>query len=184
MMPTIRVDEDVIEALSKRIERPFRDTPNDVIRRLLGLDKFNSHDESGRRREKGKFLPMAMYRRAILQVLSHRQDWKASVPTVMGHVGKALAALLTPDDRMPLKSGMIRWENRVMWERLNMVKEGLLKGDSPRGVWELTSKGHDYLKRDGAVDEAAEFRGLRNKRRFEEAKARKLLEQEEEPSED
>lgn len=148
-MPTIRIDDEVMDALSKKVERPFKDTPNDVIRRLLGLDEAHSDGEGGGRREKGKYLPMATCRRAILQVLSRREDGKADVPTVMGHVGKALATLLTPDDRKSLKSGMVRWENRVLWERFNMVKEGLLKGDSPRGVWEITSKGREYLSRGG-----------------------------------
>lgn len=36
MAPTIRVDEDVYDALKRRAE-PFVDTPNSVLRRLLGL---------------------------------------------------------------------------------------------------------------------------------------------------
>jgi hypothetical protein len=29
------------------------------------------------------------------------------------------------------------WHNVMNWERLNMVKDGLLKSNSPRGIWEL-----------------------------------------------
>jgi hypothetical protein len=31
------------------------------------------------------------------------------------------------------RSGVIRWKNRVMWRRYVLVKQGLLKADSPRG---------------------------------------------------
>ena len=184
MMPTIRVDDEVMEVLAKKVERPFKDTPNDVLRRLLGLEQARSDAEGEGRREKGKYLPMPMYRRAILQVLSRHEGGKATVPTVIRHVGDILARSLTPGDRRQLSSGMVRWENRVMWERLNMVKEGLLKNDSPRGVWEITSSGREFLKKDGPIDEATEFRRQRNKRLFDEAVQRKMREQEEEPSED
>ena len=172
MTPVIRVDDEVMEALFKKVERHFRDTPNDVLRRLLGLEVAGSDGEGGGKRERGRFLAMPMYRQAILHVLGRRESGRASVPTVIKHVGDALRALLTPEDRKPLKSGMIRWENRVMWERLNMVKEGLLKDDSPRGVWEISSKGRAYLKREDMADEVAEFRSAKGQ------------EQEEEPSED
>ena len=38
-------------------------------------------------------------------------------------------------------TGAVVWENKMQWERLKMVKEGLLKSDSPRGIWELTPRG-------------------------------------------
>ena len=34
-----------------------------------------------------------------------------------------------------------RWRNAAQWARYSMVKKGLLKSDSPRGIWELTDKG-------------------------------------------
>jgi len=42
---------------------------------------------------------------------------------------------------------MIRWKNRALWERLVMVKDGLLKSGSPRGIWEITEKGREFYKR-------------------------------------
>lgn len=37
-----------------------------------------------------------------------------------------------------------------MWERYRMVREGLLKQESPRGVWEITEQGHIYLQEHSA----------------------------------
>lgn len=44
MMPNIRIDRDVYEFLQQRA-RAFVDTPNTVLRRLLGLDPANAPDE-------------------------------------------------------------------------------------------------------------------------------------------
>jgi hypothetical protein len=41
MMPTIRVDDDVYEYL-QREAKPFVDSPNSVLRRVLGLDSFEA----------------------------------------------------------------------------------------------------------------------------------------------
>lgn len=52
MSPTIRIDEDVYEALKNRAE-PFTDTPNSVLREVLGLatasDTGNSETTAGER---------------------------------------------------------------------------------------------------------------------------------------
>jgi hypothetical protein len=56
-------------------------------------------------------------------------------------VGTLMQDRLNHVDRQTMTSGEIRWRNAVQWERNEMVREGLLKNDSPRGVWELTPKG-------------------------------------------
>jgi len=40
-----------------------------------------------------------------------------------------------------------RWEKRANWERYQMVQEGLLRSDSPQGIWELSEKGWEEAKR-------------------------------------
>ena len=47
-------------------------------------------------------------------------------------------------DYAPVKYGEARWQIRARWERKNMVIDGLLRGDSKRGIWELTEKGKDF----------------------------------------
>jgi restriction system protein len=50
---------------------------------------------------------------------------------------------LTEADYKPLKTdrGQPRWRNAARWERNSMVEEGLLKSDSPWGIWEITEAG-------------------------------------------
>lgn len=59
---------------------------------------------------------------------------------VLERVGKVMKPRLKPVDFQPLASGPEnpRWRNAAQWARNSMVKDGLLKPDSPRGVWEIT----------------------------------------------
>jgi len=51
-------------------------------------------------------------------------------------------------DYQPLASSPdnLRWRNAAQWARNSMVQEGLLKADSPRGVWEITDRGREMLR--------------------------------------
>jgi len=50
-------------------------------------------------------------------------------------------------DYEPLASDpeMLRWRNTAQWARNSMVKEGLLKSNSPRGIWEISEAGRVAL---------------------------------------
>ncbi len=57
-------------------------------------------------------------------------------------VVQKMKPVLIEVDYQKLPSGVdIRWRNTAMWERYNLVKEGLLKSDSSHGIWELSDKG-------------------------------------------
>lgn len=36
--------------------------------------------------------------------------------------------------------------NTAQWARNSMVKEGLMASDSPRGIWEITDEGEQWLE--------------------------------------
>ena len=67
---------------------------------------------------------------------------------VIQQVGFKMAFQFTPEDRqrLPSYSHPIRWENTVCWARNSLKMERLLKSNSPRGVWEITDEGRDWLK--------------------------------------
>jgi len=162
MSPSVRVDDEVY-AFLQRNAQPFVDTPNSVLRRLLKLGDEEQRatneraalpvgprasgkrgrSRAGRRSQRarpGSILPHDAYVRPILEAIL---EAGGSAPTrqVIESVGQKLQADLTQTDREPLPSGTIRWENRVQFVRLRMVEEGLLAGDSPRGVWTITPAG-------------------------------------------
>jgi hypothetical protein len=39
-----------------------------------------------------------------------------------------------------------RWRNAAQWARNSMVNDGLLRNDSPRGEWEITATGRQWLE--------------------------------------
>ena len=68
---------------------------------------------------------------------------------VLELVEKKMKGILNEYDYRPLPSDpkSIRWRNTVQWCRNSLVREGLLKNDSPYGIWEISEKGkHEISK--------------------------------------
>lgn len=86
----------------------------------------------------------------ILQVLSE-MGGSGKVADVLDRVGKKMKGVLKKADYEPLASSPdnLRWRNAAQWARNSMVNEGLLKNDSPRGVWEISDKGKKHLEQNG-----------------------------------
>jgi negative regulator of replication initiation len=158
MVPTIRVDDEVYERLKNQAE-PFIDTPNSVLRRLLELDgpiqegaSTPTLEESNqsRRMRPGELLDRHEYDLLILRVID-RLGGSGYAPDVVEEVGKLVADKLTEMDHIKNKTGVVRWKNRIMWRRFNLVQLGLLKNDSPRGIWEISPAGRRALEK-GEID--------------------------------
>lgn len=152
MPQSIDVDDEVFERLKRNAE-PFVDTPNTVLRRLLGIDRVKrssasagsgSADEEGRA-VPGALLPEREYELPILRYLDERGG-RAPSREAVAAVGKALAGKLTELDEQPLRSGGIRWHKRAAFVRLRLVERGELVKDSPRGTWEISDKGRERLR--------------------------------------
>lgn len=153
-MPTIRIDDEVWGELKQRAI-PLEDTPNDVLRRVLGLesDKAGRKQRAGTRKQgaaptrKGK--PPHKFREPILLALSDLGG-SAQEKDVLDRVEQTIAQQLDDIDRELLASGRSqkpRWRMSAREERRIMAKKGLLKKDCPRGIWELTDEGLAEAKR-------------------------------------
>lgn len=96
---------------------------------------------------KGLRTPDDAFRMPLLQALVEL-DGSAEVNEVLDLVGKKMRKALNEYDSEPLQSdpNSIRWRNTAQWCRLTLVREGLMKGDSPRGVWEITAAGRKALE--------------------------------------
>jgi hypothetical protein len=152
MMPVIRITEKTWERM-KKYARPLEDSPDNVIN--LGLDaldergtparparaKAGSKPMAGRR---GNKLPQKEFRLPLLETLRDLGG-KSAVKIVRERLEPKLAPRLSEADYSPVSGGEPRWWNAVCWQRLDLVKEGLLKGDSERGVWELSQRGRQFL---------------------------------------
>lgn len=145
-MPTIRIDDEVFEAL-KKLAEPLVDTPNAVLRRLLALEtKKTAPQDRGRApnpkpREK---TPQSVYEENLLAVLAsppfngrgHKKDVTLAVVERMMKRG-----LIPPSDLEFVATGETKAENKISWGRNLLKNRGLIRGDAPRGMWELTAAG-------------------------------------------
>jgi len=73
---------------------------------------------------------------------------KAEMSKVLDLVERKMRGILNDYDYQPLPSdpNTIRWRNTAQWCRNTMVREGLLKSDSPRGIWEISERGRKALQ--------------------------------------
>lgn len=164
MSPSVEVDQEVWECLQARAE-PLVDTPNSVLRKVLGLSpdgangphhlhrsdgkhRAGAAGESGRTPENrapvGSLLPESEYELPLLRVLAGRGG-SAPARDVVTAVGELLDGRLTALDRAELPNGGQRWQNRVQFTRLRLKERGLIKSGSPRGLWELSESGVELL---------------------------------------
>lgn len=98
------------------------------------------------RLRRGLRTPEAAYREPILRVLVELGG-SGRIGEVLDRVGQIMKPVLREVDYDPLASDpdLPRWRNAAQWARAMMVKEGLLKADSPRGVWEITTVGRQSI---------------------------------------
>jgi len=91
-------------------------------------------------------IPQKEYRLPILKALLEKGG-KATQKEVLGIIEQEIGKNFNQLDIEILSDGYTkRWQKNVEFERYKMVKSGLLKSDSPRGVWEVTEKGRDFFK--------------------------------------
>jgi hypothetical protein len=171
--PTLIADEREYEIQAstwdhwKRFAEPF-ESPDEVLVRLFksasrtgGSDGAGAARQiatatptrkSGSKAHKGRaraashlLLPESEYERPILQALQ-QAGGRAPAREVIEAVGGILNDRLTETDKETMSNGRaLRWQNRAQFARLRLVKQGFLKSDSPRGVWEISRAGEVRL---------------------------------------
>jgi len=163
MTPVIRITDATWERL-KRWAEPLEDSPEDAVRKVLEAaeehlkcrqpqetkstniisKKRNTH---AGRLQRGLKTSQHAYRQPILEAVNELGG-SASVDDVLNRVGEKMKSLFTPFDYQKLPSGIdIRWRNTAMWERFELVKDGLLKSNSHTGIWEISDKGISEIKK-------------------------------------
>lgn len=113
---------------------------------LLGRIQLGSLFKAEALLTKG-LVPVGEYRVPILQALSG-MGGSGDAEDVLDRVGEEMMGLLSEPDYEPLRSepDTPRWRSVARWARNTMVNEGLLKKDSPRGIWEISDKGKQHLQ--------------------------------------
>jgi len=106
----------------------------------------------GRRPKKARLprglrTPEDAFRRPILETLIELGG-RGTVSQIIDRVGEKMKGILTRYDFEPLPSDprAIRWRNTAQWCRNTLVREGLMKADSPYGIWEISDLGRKALE--------------------------------------
>lgn len=96
---------------------------------------------------RGLRTPESQFRRPILEALAELGG-RASIDAVLACLEQKMRDVLNEYDRQPLPSTPheLRWQNTAAWCRYTLVQEGLLRPDSPRGIWELSDAGRRALE--------------------------------------
>jgi len=165
----ITVDTEVFHLLKSKAE-PFVDTPNSVLRRLLGLDAVDErsapaaapaltpvrrvvrqdrrgsakHEKRRTRAPSGTLLPEERYELPLLRALV-QADGRGASKEIIEAVGRELKDDLTPLDLETLSSGGVRWQSRIQFVRLRLIERGLMDKNTPRGVWGISARGREFL---------------------------------------
>lgn len=94
----------------------------------------------------GESTPGKAFRLPILQALQELGG-RGRVKQVHERVYEIMEDQLMDIDKEVLKGGQIRWKKNTDFARYHMVREGLLASGSPRGTWEITDRGREFLRR-------------------------------------
>lgn len=100
------------------------------------------------RLRRGLRTPEAAYYQPILEALK-QLGGSAPMNDVLDRVEKAMKGSLKSVDYQPLASdpATTRWRNGAQWARLTLVQQGFMKSDSPRGIWEISEKGSEFVSK-------------------------------------
>lgn len=131
----LAVHADAKQALAQLADE-FQDILKD-LRERLGQAAAAPEPKPRGKRSKLPKTPQKVLREHIIQALKHIGG-RARVPDVIQQMKQQLEGTLLPGD-MAWRDATneAAWENNAKWERFQMVQDGLLRRDSPRGVWEL-----------------------------------------------
>jgi hypothetical protein len=148
-MRQIALSDQTYQRLLSRINS-FDDTPETVINRVLDEAELgpSAATKLKSRPADGELLAESAYWLPILSILV---EWggKARGRDVIDALEEPLRSSFGPADEDILEMGEVRWRNRARFARLRMKELGLIDNESPRGVWEITEKGREFLRTEG-----------------------------------
>lgn len=119
----------------------------------LSPPQQDADGEGGPRRNlgrlsRGRRTPESEYYLPILETLV-QMGGQGSVNDVLASVHRRMEGVLRDVDFEPLASSpeQPRWRNAAQWARNALREKGLVRDDSPRGVWAISDKGRAWLDR-------------------------------------
>jgi len=99
------------------------------------------------RLRRGQRTPEHAFRKPILESLVE-MGGSGRVGDVLARVEERMQGILNEADfgHRASDNKNPRWHNTANWARNSMVRDGLLKANSSRGIWEISGKGGEWLE--------------------------------------
>lgn len=157
-MPVIRISDATMQRLKAWAE-PLEDTAESALAKALDAAEETTKRTGSdlpktaapaprdpRRRPASPKLPQKEFRKPLLEAL-YDLGGSARVTDLRPAVKNRMMSALLPGDLEHVSTGEERWWNATCWERSNLVKEGYLRDDSPRGTWELSASGMEHVEK-------------------------------------
>ena len=114
-------------------------------------EQFSAPDASSRKyiaNSSDTPLPRTRYALPILKALN-QLGGSAATSEVLKVVRQLMKNQLKPIDLSSRPAGHLYWENRIHDMRRELINRGLMKNNSPRGIWEISDAGREDLHNNG-----------------------------------
>ena len=132
-----------INDLSKRVEY-LKEKLKKVLSYKGEYRPIEKERNIGKRASRGLATPQEEYYIPILESL-YELGGRGTVGEVLDRVGEKMRYILNEYDYEFIQSGSIRWKKTAQWARFELIQQGLLKRNSPIGIWELSEEGYKFL---------------------------------------
>lgn len=134
---SITAIQDKIQSLQKELQNlKLSETKSSTKKR----------QSSTKRLKHGLRTPEKAFKMPILQTLI-KMGGKGKVSDILDRIGSDLESVLNKYDYQLMNAtNQPRWRTTAKWTRQALVNEGKLASDSPRGIWEITEVGLQWLK--------------------------------------
>lgn len=125
-------------AAMNRLADEMDEVLQDLKARIGRNDQPGDKKQPRRKRSRSPKTGKDVLREQILQALK-KLGGSGRITDVIEEIGIQLEGKLLPGDlEWRASTNEYAWQNNVQWERYRMVKDGLLRSDSPRGLWQLS----------------------------------------------
>ena len=129
---------DEINNKLKKLADGFEEVLCDLHSRIGKANKTCSQKIPVKKRSKKLKTTKEVLRKEIIKALN-TLGGSGGVQQILVEMEKQLNGKLLPRDMETVSIDLV-WKNNACWERNRMVNEGILKNDSPRGIWELSRR--------------------------------------------
>jgi hypothetical protein len=113
---------------------------NKQSKRNNGTDPILGKQKTARPRGKSPKTHKNELRQYVVLALQ-RMGGRGQVSQIIAEMGKLLEGKLLPGDlEWRASAKEFAWQNNTRWEYMALKREGILKSDTPTGIWELNGR--------------------------------------------